>query len=137
MVHNQGVLDARLQQLRSVYPNEIIQIPPNYVVAPIPAGRKPPEVRMCRLSIQGRGARPHSNVSEQLTRNGRAFLSLPSQNLRHSRLRWACEQAWRGHRRVVRASHTPKRPTSRTISYGDAGDWMKSEYSRNLQPIRW
>ena len=27
------------------------------------AHRKPPEVRICRLSIQGRGARPHSNVS--------------------------------------------------------------------------
>jgi hypothetical protein len=64
-------------------------IPANYVVEGIPAQRKPPEVRICRVRNQGRGARPPSNVSEQLTRNGRAFLSLPSQNLRHSRLRWA------------------------------------------------
>src|SRR5262245_63690927 len=36
----------------------------------------------------------------------------------------------RGHRRVVRASHTPKTPTSRRVSYGDAGYWMKSEIGR-------
>ena len=36
-------------------------IPPNYVVEGVPAQRKPPEVRICRLSIQsGVGTRPPS-----------------------------------------------------------------------------
>ncbi len=39
-----------------------IHIPPNYVVKAATTQRKPPEVRICRLSIQGRGAWLHSNV---------------------------------------------------------------------------
>jgi hypothetical protein len=35
---------------------------------------------------------------------------------------------------VVRVSHTPKMPTSRIVSYGDAGYWMKSEFPESIKP---
>src|SRR5262249_27178925 len=39
----------------------LLHIPPNLVVACVPAHRKPPEVRMCRLSLQSCvGKRPPS-----------------------------------------------------------------------------
>src|SRR5215475_1952296 len=40
----------------------------------------------------------------------------------------------RGHRRVVRVSHTPKMPTSRRVSHGDAGYWRKSEFPEIMKP---
>ena len=43
------------------------QIPPNYVVVAIPAHRKPPDVRICRLSIQSDvGTRPPSTSTPHL-----------------------------------------------------------------------
>jgi len=41
------------------------------------------------------------------------LLSSSLQSLSNGRLKRAWEQAWGRHRRVVRASHTPKRRTSR------------------------
>ena len=44
-----------------------IHIPPNYVVAAIPAHRKPPDVRICRLSNQSDvGTRPPSTSTPHL-----------------------------------------------------------------------
>jgi len=65
------------------------------------------------VQVNGRGARPHSNVSQQLIRRWMDLLSLLLQSRRHCRFRRAWAQAWGGHRRVVRVSHTPKTPTSR------------------------
>jgi hypothetical protein len=48
-------------ELYDAVPKYFAQIPPNYVVVPIPSQRKPPEVRICRLSIQSDvGMRPPS-----------------------------------------------------------------------------
>jgi|RhiMetdeSRZDD1v2_1073273.scaffolds.fasta_scaffold222161_6 hypothetical protein len=45
----------------------LCHIPPNYVVAAIPAHRKPPDVRICRLSIQSDvGTRPPSTSTPHL-----------------------------------------------------------------------
>ena len=53
-------VDAVLPTLEGWTRSEAL-IPPNYVVAAIPAHRKPSEVRICRLSIQsGVGMRPPS-----------------------------------------------------------------------------